>query len=388
MKKFIVAALFLAALVALAGCNTAQKQKKTTEKSAEGTTEETKDITPVDLEASEYVKLGDYKDITVDVEKRKITDEDVEETIEDSLEAYAEPKEIKDRDTVEKGDYVNLDYTTYIDGKKNEDYSDTEVDVKAEDGEIDSFIGYGLGDDFKLEEKVIGSKVDDTVTVEFTYPKDYDDASVAGKKAKMEVVIRGIFDEEVPSVEEYVKKYEEGKTVDQYKAEIRAELEEQAQEDADSMAKQQIWKKIVDNATQTKDFTDAMLAQQKENVLAEIGEIAMYYDMNAEDFIKEMQGMTVEEYAAYSLKERCVEELLIEEEKIEVSDKDLDEEMKKVAEENGLESVDEVTDYYSKDEIRENLLEEKLFDKLMSYNKVNTKEVVVKDDDDSMEVED
>jgi len=382
MKKFIAAALFLAAIIALGGCNTS---KNTKEKPAEATTEEIQeaDVTPVELESAEYVKLGDYKGITVDVEKRKITDKDVDQSIEDTLSGYAENKEIKDRDVVKKGDFVNIDYSVYIDGKKNEDYSDTDVDVQVGEGEMDATIGYGLGDDFKLEDKVIGSKVDETITVDFTFPKDYLDKDVAGKKAKMEVTIRGIFEEVPYSLEKYLKKYENGKSEKEYRKEVRKDLEDDAQYYADMNAVEKIWQEVVNNATQIKDFTDEMLAQQKENVMITASEEAMYNEMTAEEYIKENHNMTIDEYAQYSLKAQCVQELLLNKENVTVTDEEVEQEMKNLAEENQLESVDEVSDYYSKDYIRDSILQQKLYDILMRYNKANMKEVVMEDTDDS-----
>ena len=382
MKKFIAAALFLAAIIALGGCNTS---KNTKEKPAEATTEDIQeaDVTPVELESAEYVKLGDYKGITVEVEKRKITDEDVNQSIEDTLSGYAENKEIKDRDVVKKGDFVNIDYSVYIDGKKNEDYSDTDVDVQVGEGEMDATIGYGLGDDFKLEDKVIGSKVDETITVDFTFPKDYLDKDVAGKKAKMEVTIRGIFEEVPYSLEKYLKKYENGKSEKEYRKEVRKDLEDDAQYYADMNAVEKIWQEVVNNATQIKDFTDEMLAQQKENVMITASEEAMYNEMTAEEYIKENHNMTIDEYAQYSLKAQCVQELLLNKENVTVTDEEVEQEMKNLAEENQLESVDEVSDYYSKDYIRDSILQQKLYDILMRYNKANMKEVVMEDTDDS-----
>lgn len=384
MKKFIAAALFLAAIIALGGCNTSKttKEKQPAEATTEGMQEEA-DITPVELESAEYVELGDYKGLTVEVDKRKITDKDVDQSIEDTLSGYAETKEIKGRDVVEKGDFVNIDYTVSIDGKKNEDYSDTDVDVQVGEGEMDTTIGYGLGDDFKLEDKVIGSKVDDTVTVEFTFPKDYLDSDVAGKKAKMDVTIRGIFEEVPYSLDQYLKKYENGKSEKDYREEVRKDLEEDAQYYADMNAVEKIWQEVVNNAKQVKDFTKEMLAQQKENVLISVSEESMYNDMSVEDYIKENYNMTVDEYAEFSLKAQCVEELLLAKEKITVTDEEVKQEMEKLAEENQLESVDEVSDYYSKDHIRDSIQQDKLYDVLMKYNKVKQNEVVMEDDADS-----
>jgi trigger factor len=182
MKKLLTFTLLLAGLIALAGCGSSKNNN--TKKSAEATTEnayeDVVNITPVEVNASEYVELGDYKGLTVDVEKTKVTDEDVEEEINNYLEGYADYETINDRDTVQEGDYVNVDYVCTIEGKKNDDYSDSDIDVRAADGEVNEYLGYGLGDDFDLESKIIGAKVESSVKTYFTFPKDYDDAAVAG----------------------------------------------------------------------------------------------------------------------------------------------------------------------------------------------------------------
>jgi trigger factor len=375
MKKLLTVTLLLAGLLALAGCGSSKTNKSN--KSAEATTESAYDeavaITPVEVTANEYVELGDYKGLTIDVEKNEVTDADVEEEINNYLEGYADYETISDRDTVKEGDYVNVDYVCTIDGKKSDDYSDSDVDVKAGDGEINEYLGYGLGDDFDLESKVIGAKVGSSVKTDFTFPADYDDASVAGKNCSMEVFINSISKEVIPELtEEFVKNYTESKSVDEYKKDVRQTLEEQAEEEAEEMAREQLWKKVVDNAKQTEEFTPEMVAQELENVKAESQEVAeFYYGMTVEEFVKETTGMTMEEYAKYSLKGQCVEDLLMEAEKIEITDEDLKEEKQEIAKESGLDNVDEVTEIYSEDEIRSNLVAKKLNEKLLEYNKIN-----------------
>jgi trigger factor len=375
MKKLLTVTLLLAGLLALAGCGSSKNNKsnKSAEATTEGAYEDTVAITPVELTASEYVELGDYKGLTVDVEKSEVTDADVEEEINNYLEGYADYETISDRDTVKEGDYVNVDYVCTIDGKKSDDYSDSDVDVKAGDGEINEYLGYGLGDDFDLESKVIGAKVGSSVKTDFTFPADYDDASVAGKNCSMEVFINSISKEVIPELtEEFVKNYTESKSVDEYKKDVRQTLEEQAEEEAEEMAREQLWKKVVDNAKQTEEFTPDMVAQELENVKAESQEVAeFYYGMTVEEFVKETTGMTMEEYAKYSLKGQCVEDLLMEAEKIEITDEDLKEEKQEIAKESGLDNVDEVTEIYSEDEIRSNLVAKKLNEKLLEYNKIN-----------------
>lgn len=380
MKKFIAVALFIAAIAALTACGSSKGDKKSAEATTEAYVEE--EVTPVDLKSSEYVDLGDYKGLTVEVEKVKVTDKDVDDEINALLEGYVDYKPIDGRDVVEKGDYVNISYTTKINGKKDDTYSSEDYDVKVGEGDLDETLGYGLGDDFKIEEKVIGSKLGDTVSVEYTFPKDYIDEDVAGKKAKTEVTINSISQEIIPTIDEYVKKYEKGKTADQYKAEIRKELEEQAQTDADDLTRQKLWQMIVDNSKQKKDFTKEMIEQEKKNLVIENEEFAeFYYGMNVEDFIKEISGMTIDEYAVFSLKSQCVEDMLTEAEKIKVSDEELKKEKEKIAKENDFDNVNEVSEYYPDEDILNDLKTQKLYDKLLSYNTVKVKEVDAPADD-------
>src|SRR5699024_5898640 len=107
---------------------------------------------------------------------------------------YAEYKEITDRDTVQENDYINMDYTCTIDGKKSEDYSETDVDTQIGSQE------YSVEGAYDFDAEVTGAKVGDTVTINFTFPEDYDDAEVAGKDCVMEVKINKLEEEILPEI--------------------------------------------------------------------------------------------------------------------------------------------------------------------------------------------
>lgn len=375
MKKFMTVTLFLAAMCAFTGCGSSRNQSAESTTAAElSTEEEALQVTPVEMEASEYVELGDYKNLTVTVEKREISDEDVEEEINNFIEGYVDYEEVADRDTVQEGDYVNVDYTCTIDGKENDEYSDTNVDLKAADGEMDEYLGAGLGDDFELESKVIGSKKGSTVTVGFTFPKDYDDDAVAGKKCKMEVKINAINQEVVPELTDaFVKENTDSNTVAEYKESVRQNLEEEAAAEAEEMGQEQVWEQILSNARQKKDFSADMIQQEIENLKIENQEFAEFYmGIDVEEYLTESSGMTMEELAKESLKGQCVQELIAKAEKITVTDDELQEEMEAIATESGLESADEVKELYSEEDVRSQLLSQKLLDKIMSYTTVKT----------------
>lgn len=356
-KKIFIATAVLASICMLGGCATSKSGKK----AAEATTETAQvQITPVDLNASEYVKLGQYKGLTIKGASTKVTNQDVEDKVSELAQDYIEYKEITKRDTVQKDDYLNVDYTTTVDGKKSDDYSDSNLDIHLGDGSLN------VDEDVDVDDKLIGAKVGDTVEVEFTFPEDYDDTSMAGKKCVMEISINMIEKEVIPEVNDaFIKKNTEYKTLKQYKKQVRDELMSEKKSEAEQTNQETLWNKIMDNATQLKDFSDTDIKQELKNIKAENKEMAEYFGMSVSDFIQQYYEMSLEDYAKENLKKQCVQDLLLKENKVEVTDADIEKEIKYYIDELGYENKKAVLEAIPEEEIHSELEFTKLMDVLM-----------------------
>lgn len=135
------------------------------------------------FDAAKSLTLVDYANISVPADEVAATDEEVDADIQSTLESHKEANtdaalEIKD------GDEVNIDYVGTIDG--------VEFDGGNSNGEgYDLTIGSGsFIDDF--EQQLIGHKPGENVSVEVTFPDDYDGEDVAGKDAVFAVTINSI----------------------------------------------------------------------------------------------------------------------------------------------------------------------------------------------------
>lgn len=135
------------------------------------------------FDAGKSLTLADYANISVPADEVAATDEEVDEDIQSTLEAHKEANtdaalEIQD------GDEVNIDYVGTVDG--------VEFEGGNSNGEgYDLTIGSGLFiDDF--EQQLIGHKPGENVSVEVTFPDDYDGEEVAGKDAVFAVTINSI----------------------------------------------------------------------------------------------------------------------------------------------------------------------------------------------------
>ena len=372
-KKIFIATAVFASICMLGGCATSKSSKK----AAEATTEAAQQAkaTPVKLNASEYVKLGQYKGLTIKGASTKVTDQDVEDQVNELAQDNASYEEIKDRKTVQKDDYLNVDYTTTINGKENSDYSDSNLDMHLGDGslnvdenvDVDEILMPKLG--LTMTEGLIQKwlvQVGDTVTIEFTFPEDYDDSSIAGKKCELAVSINMIEKEVIPEVNDaLVKENTDCKTVKEYKKQVRDSLVSDKKSEAEQTNQETLWNKIMDNATQLKDFSEADIKKEVSNIKIENKEMAGYFGMSVSDFIEQYYEMSLEDYAKENLKKQCVQDLLLKENNIEITDADVDEEIQYYIDELGYKDKKEVLSAISEEEIHSELQYTKLMDALM-----------------------
>ena len=360
MKKFISIAAILTAICMLGGCGSSK------DKAAEATTESAVAKTvPIEINAKDYVELGKYKGLSIEGTPSEVTDEDVEEQVQYLAEDYIEYQKVTDRDTVKDEDFVNIDYECTINGEKNEDYSDTDIDTQIGSGE------FTLGEGFEFEENLIGAKTGEAVTMDLTFPDDYDDSTVAGKKCTMKVTVNAIEKEVIPELtDEFIKENTDCETVDEYREQTRKDLEESAQSEAQEANEQAMWEQVVANCKQIKEFPQDIVEKEISNLTVENEEWASYFGMEVEDFIQEYYAMSMEEYALDTLKKQCVQDLLVEKEGLTVTDEEYDAEIQSYIDEYGYEDKDAIMEYYTEDEIRSDILFGKLLDKLMSYTTI------------------
>ncbi|SFQ14822.1 trigger factor [Lachnospiraceae bacterium XBB1006] len=138
-------------------------------------------ISVADYDMKDYVTLGEYRGIEVEVPTVKVDKELVIQAINQALTQYPD-YEKTDKKVVEKGDVANIDYEGKIDGKKFEGGSAKDYPLTIGSGQF--IPGF--------EEGLVGAKVGETKEVKVTFPKDYDEETLAGKKAVFTVKVNSI----------------------------------------------------------------------------------------------------------------------------------------------------------------------------------------------------
>lgn len=162
------------------------------------------------------VKLGEYKDLAVEVEASKeVTDEEVDAKIERERQNLAEL--VVKEDAAVEGDTVVIDFVGSVDG------------VEFDGGKGENFsLELGSGQFIPgFEDQLVGTKAGETKNVEVTFPEDYQAEDLAGKAATFVTTVHEVKSKEVPALDDELAKDidEEVETLDELKAKYRKELE-------------------------------------------------------------------------------------------------------------------------------------------------------------------
>ncbi len=275
------------------------------------------------------VQLGEYKHLGLVKTVDEVTDDDVNAEIERARERSSRWVEVEDR-PAKLDDQVNIDYAGFNGDEQFDGGTAQNHELILGSG---SFIP-------GFEDQLVGAKVGDELDVNVTFPEEYHAKELAGKPVVFKVKVNGIREKEVPALDDdFVTEVSEtANTVDEYKAEIRANLEKAADQRAESAFESEVIEKVCENATV--DIPDAMIEDQIDSMLRDMEMRMMYQGMKLDDYFK-YTGQTreqVREMYRDNAKEQVLGQLVIEAVKkaegIAATEEEVDAELSRYAEQN------------------------------------------------------
>lgn len=230
-----------------------------------------------DYDLNEYLKVGEYKGLTVAPYSISVTDDEVQEQIQSNLKAAAKDTKLDKNTAIADGDTVNIDYTGKVDGKKFDGGTAEKQDLTIGSGSfIDGF-----------ESGLIGHKKGETVTLNLTFPEDYSEESLKGKDVTFTVKINSATRSVVPELnEEFVKENSEYKTVKEYTGAVEKQLYNEKETEAINNQKTTLWSAALDN-TEVKKYPEKELNHYMEFNSEQLDQTAKQYGVSREDMLKQ-----------------------------------------------------------------------------------------------------
>jgi trigger factor len=249
---------------------------------------------------SKYVTVGKTEGFTLTADDvAEITDEDVMANAQSIADGLAEQTDLTAEDALKDGDSAYINYVgtkdgVEFDGGKSETETGTEL-VLGSDSFIDGF-----------EDGLIGKHIGEHVTLNLTFPEDYNSEELAGQDVVFEVDIISAKGNVPPVIDDaFIAENftEEGyTTLQQYMDEERAHQEEHRQITLTSNKYKVLWQAIIDDATVISipqglidDYVKKQTARD-EAVAASPSQGESRERMNLSQYIKEVLNTTREAY--------------------------------------------------------------------------------------------
>lgn len=273
-------------------------------------------------------ELPEYKGITVQVPKIDVTDEQLAEALDQIRERFSDYKDIEGR-AAAMGDFAVINYKGSIDG------SPIGEAAPAAPATIAQNTGFWLrmAEDTFLPgfcAALVGAANEETKEISVTIPEDFPDEQLRNRKVDYSVEIVGLKEQVLPELDdEFANKVEAGKTLDEVKNSLRAQMEAQRL----GYRKEIVTNQLLDKIHSNLDFElpQEIVMRETQSRVDEIVNSNSERGI-AQDEIVENQQKIIEaagQQAALSVKTSFIIEQIADAEEIKVEREDL---MARVAE--------------------------------------------------------
>lgn len=295
MKKRILASILCITLAAsMVACGSDKNTDGTETASAVVSSDKRSGEFEIDV-TKQVTNLADYKSIPVTLAASyEVTEDAVNAYLANVLTTFGGDayKEVTDRDVVEEGDYVKVNYTGYLDGEAFDGGAATDVLLDVSNNRAVG--GSGFIDGFTAG--IIGGKVGETVSSDVTFPDEYQAENLAGQLATFEFDIIAIYSTETVTIDELtdeqVEEYFSAAGVTTV-ADLRTAIESDLEQNAYSQTVSAVKSYMLENSTVEvpEDYLQARVSEyitsfEKDNVTD---------DQTLEDYLMNNYGVTYDE---------------------------------------------------------------------------------------------
>ena len=305
------------------------------------------------LVSAPKVELGKHTKLGIKKEEVVVTDSQIEHELHHLQEQFAEVKELDDDAVIKEGNVAVIDFEGFKDGKafkggKGEDYS-------LEIGSHTFIPGF--------EEALVGLKKGDTKDVNVTFPENYHSEDLKGQPVIFKVTVKAVKERVLPG---FNKEFFEDLNVGGVESleDLKKYIKENMTAERSKQIEDEYLFKCLDEVVKNSkfDIPEEMTEDETNRLVKEFSEKLSYQGLKLEDYLKYINSnindfkATLKDEANKRVGYRLIMDAIIENEKIEVSDEELESELKKTSEQYKMSVEDFLKEIGNKELFKYDLL--------------------------------
>ena len=279
-----------------------------------------------DVVVEPTMEIDNYKGIEIEKKSTEVTDEVLNEEIEQVRNRNSRLVTVEDR-AAENGDTAVIDFEGFVDGEA------------FEGGKAEGYnLSLGSGNFIPgFEEQIVGHKAGEEFTISVSFPENYQSEDLKGKDAEFKIVLHEVKVKELPEVDdEFVQDVSDKENLEEYKESLKETVAKRLKEEADKDVDDQISNKLMELLEG--EIPEAMYDNQTNDMIRDFEMRLRAQGMDMQTYMQYM-GMDVNalkgmyrEDAEKRVKLRLALETIAKKENIEVTEADLEDEYSKMAE--------------------------------------------------------
>ena len=308
----------------------------------------------------EDIKVKAYKGLEAEKAEAAVTPEEVDARIEAMRERNARTITVEDR-AAAKGDIAVIDFEGFVDGKAFEGGKGSNYELELGSGQF--IPGF--------EDQIVGHSAGEEFDVNVTFPTEYQAAELAGKEAVFKIKLHEVKYKELPALDdELAKDCSEYDTLDEFKASIRKNNQEQLDKQDDLAVENALVDQVIESMEG--EIPQAMYDARMDEMVNDFAFRVEQQGLRLEDYLKYM-GQTVDQFRASfmpqaekQVKIRLALEAVAAAENIEASEEEVSAEIKRIADQYKMEE-DKVRELVNVEDLKKDLAVNKAIDFIKSH---------------------
>ena len=319
------------------------------------------------LELKPEVKIGEYKNLNIDVEDAVIANDAVDKAVERLLNQHSEVVAVKEARLAKESDIVVIDFDGSVNGEK---------------------IKGGAGQNYNLDlahsnfipgfaEGIVGKPMNEEFDVNVTFPAEYHEESLKGQPAVFKVTVKEIKERILPELnDEFAKKVGGFNSVDEMKEDIKKHLDFQRETTNNQNAQSTVFAKVLE--TLEVEIPESMVKREADALKAEYEERFSMQGLSLENVFKS-QGQDVEtvlsEEAISRIKNTLLIDKIAKDESIKLTPADIQLKLQELSRMYGVEPQSLMQQFSSNPGVLSAISQQALNDKVKNFlvenNKIN-----------------
>jgi len=308
------------------------------------------------FEVKPEIAVSDYFGLELEKPKISVTEEQVDEALKRLQQSHARLEPVTERDVVEHGDFVALDFIGSVENKPF-------AGGKGENYLLEVGAGQALP---QFDEALVGAKQGEEKHINLKYPETYPNRELAGKDAEFSVVVREIKRKVIPPLDdEFAKDHGECGSLQELKDMIRQRLGSELKQIQDEELKEKILNRLIDSHPFT---PPSSMIERQTRYLMERNATSSASDLGQSEPAPttEETRRLLEARAIRQVQATLLAEKISQLENIQVADNELQERVEHIARAAG-ERGKTLREVYSRPEAREELRAQMTFERTLKF---------------------